>query len=220
MSNLLRENGVNVPLVHAFDLDSGFMIVSDFGDDLLQFKINRSNAFELYQCAFKEMILINSIPKHDNFSFLTEQEIRKQMSLFEEWFLKGLLGISLNKKEKSYLEFIFDQIVQIFFEQPQVLCHFDFETRNLLALPGNRLGVLDFQDAVVGPLFLDPSSLLKDLHFDSTYEEVFKFLDIYLEKAIKVGLLSEQEIDKVPRWFDLTSLQRQLRILGTLSRLH
>ena len=142
------------------------------------------------------------------------------MSLFEEWFLINLLDIKISGSLKKLITKSYDLILEGFFSQPQVICHFDFESRNLMVLKNGKAGVLDFQDAVKGPIFLDPAALIKDLYQDWSEEQIDMLLGIYLSKAQESSLISLSDELKLQRWFDLAGLQRQLRILGTLSRLY
>jgi hypothetical protein len=219
-SQFLKENQVRVPEVIFHDIDKGFLILEDFGDKLYQFELSKRNAHSLYAAALDEMIAIQaSVPSH-NIATLSYDQAIQQIMLFEEWFLKGFLDLDLQEKESNFLKNSYEIILQAFFDQPQVLCHFDFESRNIMVLEDGCAGILDFQDAIIGPIFLDPVSLFKDLDHVWKTEDFNEFLSDYLFKASNEGVLPEVEDSIIMRWFDLAGLQRQLRILGTLSRLH
>ena len=219
-SKYFKERNINVPEILNFDLQQGFILLEDFGDDLYEFKLNASNRKELYELAIKELIKIHSCKDTKNIQRLTKENSTAQMKLFEEWFLEGLLGFNISTEIKSLLNAVYGLIETILFDQPQVLCHFDFESRNLILLPNGGVGVLDYQDAILGPIFLDPVSLLKDLNCISNRKEIISFLKIYTSKACEENLLPKMKERDYLRYFDFTGLQRQLRILGTLSRLH
>ena len=142
------------------------------------------------------------------------------MLLFEDWFLKDLLGLELGREETDLFSNLYKVVVQDLKEQPKVMCHFDFESRNLMILQDGNAGVLDFQDAVYGPIFLDPAALFKDLYLEIKDEELNALLEEYLSRSNELGLTQVSAIKNPKKSFDLTGLQRQLRILGTLSRLH
>lgn len=220
LSEYLIANNVSVPKVFAYDLDLGFLLVEDFGDDLYQYQLSQENAERLLTLAIKEMIAIQSCPATKLSKSLNKQQVMDQMKLFELWFLEGFLEYRISDREKNVLNRAYDLILESFFEQPQVLSHFDFESRNIMILKNNKAGVLDFQDAVFGPIFLDPVSLFRDLDNQWKDREVEEMLEIYLTKAREAGLINKLDPNTKKRWFDLTALQRQLRILGTLSRLH
>lgn len=220
LSLFLKKEGVTVPEVFYFDEGLGFMLIEDFGDEAFQFFINRSNFHHLFSSAIDEMVNINKCPHNENLSSLSRKDLRDQMLLFEEWFLRGLLQIKSKSEEIKMINSMYDEILDNLEKQPKALCHFDFETRNLMVLENGNTGVLDFQDAIFGPIFLDPASLLKDLHLELKDSEVNQFLDTFLSKSKESGLIKELEFQEAREYFDFASLQRQLRILGTLSRLH
>ena len=219
-SQFLKENQVRVPEVIFHDFDKGYLILEDFGDKLYQFELSKRNSHSLYSAALDEMIAIQtSIPNH-KIATLSYDQANQQIMLFEEWFLKGFLGLELQERESNLLQESYKIILQAFFDQPQVLCHFDFESRNIMVLEDGSAGILDFQDAIIGPIFLDPVSLFRDLDHVWKNEDFNEFLSDYLFMASNEGILPEVEDSIIMRWFNLAGLQRQLRILGTLSRLH
>ena len=219
-SQFFKENQVRVPQVIYHDFKKGFMVLEDFGDKLYQFELSRKNAHSLYSAALDEMIAIQTSIPSSSLETLSYDQAAEQIMLFEEWFLKGFLNFDLQDTESILLKESYEIILQTFFEQPQVLCHFDFESRNIMVLEDGCAGILDFQDAVIGPVFLDPVSLLKDLDNVWKPEEFNQFLSDYVLKAQAAGVLPDVDDNMMKRWIDLAGLQRQLRILGTLTRLH
>ena len=219
-SQFFKENQVRVPQVIYHDFKKGFMVLEDFGDKLYQFQLSRKNAHSLYSAALDEMIAIQTSIPSSSLETLSYERAAEQIMLFEEWFLKEFLGLDLQDTESILLKESYEIILQTFFEQPQVLCHFDFESRNIMVLEDGCAGILDFQDAVIGPIFLDPVSLLKDLDNVWKPEEFNQFLSDYVLKAQAAGVLPDVDDNIIKRWIDLAGLQRQLRILGTLTRLH
>ena len=220
LSNYFRNNGVTVPEVFYFDLVNGFMLVEDFGDDSYQFKLNRKNYHHLFSAAIDEMINIQLCQRDKRISVLGESDFYDQMLLFEDWFLKGLLGIDLGNEKTELFSDLYKVVIKDLKEQPKVLCHFDFESRNLMILQDGNAGVIDFQDAVYGPIFLDPAALFKDLYLEIKDKELNDLLEEYISRSNELGLMQVSSIKNPRKSFDLTGLQRQLRILGTLSRLH
>ena len=219
-SQFFNENQVRVPQVIYHDFKKGFMVLEDFGDKLYQFELTRKNAHSLYSAALDEVIAIQTSIPSSSLETLSYDRAAEQIMLFEEWFLKGFLNFDLQDTESILLKESYGIILQTFFEQPQVLCHFDFESRNIMVLEDGCAGILDFQDAVIGPVFLDPVSLLKDLDNVWKPEEFNQFLSDYVLKAQAAGVLPDVDDNMMKRWIDLAGLQRQLRILGTLTRLH
>jgi len=220
LSEFFRDRGVTVPEVLFSDIESGWILIEDFGDDSYQFKLNKKNFNHLFSAAIDEMINIHNCPLDSKIPILRESDLETQMLLFEEWFLSGLLEIKLNKEEKKLFSNLYKEILDDLQDQPKVLCHFDFESRNLMILQSGNTGVLDFQDAAFGPIFLDPVALFKDLYLDINENEIYKLLGDYIDRSNESGLVQVLDLENSKRSFDLTGLQRQLRILGTLSRLH
>ena len=143
LSNFFRNNGVTVPEVFYFDLESGWMLVEDFGDDSYQFKLNKKNYHHLFSAAIDEMINIHLCQKDEKIPVLEEIDLQNQMRLFEHWFLKDLLGLELGREETDLFSNLYKVVVQDLKEQPKVMCHFDFESRNLMILQDGNAGVLD-----------------------------------------------------------------------------
>ena len=220
LSSFLRDQGITVPEVYFFDLTKGFMLLEDFGDDLYQFKLNKNNFKHLFSCAINQMIAIQMCSSNKKIPSMGEVEIKMQMLLLEEWFLSKLLKVKINQQEKDSLSNLYNFISHDLAEQPRTLCHFDFESRNLIALKDGGIGVLDFQDAVWGPICLDPAALFKDLYLELTEKEIEDLLEMYIDRSIQLGLNKVNKIEDIKKSFDMACLQRELRILGTLSRLH
>jgi len=219
-AEFFKNNNVRVPEIICSDPVSGYMIVEDFGDKLYQTELSRRNYLELYSAALDEIIAIQSCPLDNSMRVFTKEIALQQMSLFRVWFLEAFLEMKISNDDLEVVEKSYQVILSSFFDQPKALCHFDFESRNLMVLEDGCAGVLDFQDAIVGPIFLDPVSLLKDLDHAWTDREISGLLNTYLLKAKKKGLLPDVGEDMFIKWFDFAGMQRQLRILGVLCRLH
>ncbi len=220
LANLFKSNGVTVPEVVISDENLGFMLVEDFGDKSYQFSINKSNYHHLYSAAIEEMITIQSCTDHPKLPSLSKEDMSDQMDLFRSWFLSDLLHLEITYEENELINELYTVVLDDLVKQPQVLNHFDFESRNLMVLENGTAGVLDFQDATFGPIFLDPVSLLKDLYFEMNEKEIDGLLTLYLSRAYELGLIEKKKTSEIKKSFDLTGLQRQLRIMGTLSRLY
>ena len=219
LSSEFLNNGVKVPEVYSFDRKKGFMLIEDFGDGLYQDLLSDKNELELYNSAFYELIKIQTTDLKD-LKKIDRNMASEQMNLFEYWFLDKYLSINLRPFEKDCINSAYQFILDGFFAQPQVTCHFDFETRNLMQLPSNETGVLDFQDAVIGPIFLDVASLIKDLYQNRDVNKEKELLLLYTDKALESQLLDINSSKDWSLWLDMAGMQRQLRILGTLVRLH
>ena len=219
LSSEFLNNGVKVPEVYSFDRKKGFMLIEDFGDGLYQDLLSDKNELEFYNSAFYELIKIQTTDLKD-LKKIDRNMASEQMNLFEYWFLDKYLSIRLSSAEKDCVNSAYQFILKGFFSQPQVTCHFDYESRNLIELSPNKTGVLDFQDAVIGPIFLDVASLIKDLYQKRDIAKEKELLVLYTNKALDSGLLDPSSSKDWHLWLDMAGMQRQLRILGTLVRLH
>lgn len=195
------------------------MIVEDFGDKVLQLEMNLENQKEFYKEAINQIHKIQDIQPFQGLNILSEETLKQQMKLFEEWFLAGLLDLEYSDDEKSIVFEAYNFIAKECAQQPFVLCHFDFEFRNLMLTSDGSIGILDFQDLCVGPYTLDFVSILKDIENPLIDTD----LSAYLKHCL-VGLDSSEisipSFEGLKRDIDFGGFQRQLRILGTLARLH
>lgn len=220
IGSFLIKNGVSVPEVISFNEEKNFLLQEDFGDDVYQFILKDSNYDQLFTAAIDEILLIqNSDHQGANFPVFNKQRAFKEMDLFGSWFFKDLLGLTEDPKLLKLFSDTYNKIWINLEKQPKTLCHFDFETRNLMMLKDSA-GVIDFQDILIGPVALDLVSLLKDLYFPLSSEQTRKFIALYLKQAIDLGILDRVELEEFIIWFEWTGVQRQLRIMGTLSRLY
>lgn len=221
--------GVNVPVVFAVDYELGFMCLSDMGNDCLWteldfFQQNESHlpsASHLYSLAFTQLLKVQACPVGDSFALPTYDRIllHKEMSLFKEWFCEGLLGLTLSSQENELIEASFEFLIQAALSQPQVCVHRDYHSRNLLYRKGQDLGVIDFQDAVLGPFSYDLVSLLKDCYIAWPKQQVDTWAVEYAHLALEKNIIAELDEESFLRGFDLMGAQRHLKVLGIFSRL-
>jgi hypothetical protein len=155
----------------------------------------------------------NNLPQYN------AQRLRDEMNLFEPWYLNKHLDVHLNETQKSGLESVFDLLIKNATEQPQVFVHRDYHSRNLMFLDKNNPGVIDYQDAVIGPITYDLVSLLKDCYIEWPKNKIEKWIDSYLLESDKER---NKKFDRKEfiRWFDLMGVQRHLKVLGIFSRLN
>tara|TARA_Y100001960_G_scaffold320525_1_gene393535 strand:- start:1967 stop:2971 length:1005 start_codon:yes stop_codon:yes gene_type:complete len=219
-SEFLIKNQVSVPRIEAFDVKNGFMLIEDFGDKVFQHEINLDNQKDLYLLAIDQIIKLQLADKNKDIKELNEILVKEQMALFEEWFLSGYLSLEINKTETSLINEAYIYISKKFLDQTKTLCHFDFELRNLMLKEDGTVGVLDFQDLIHGPYTLDLVSLIKDIDNPISNKEIKFYLEVYLSLAEEAGIDIALDSISALEDLDFAGLQRQLRILGTLSRLY
>jgi aminoglycoside/choline kinase family phosphotransferase len=160
VTNLIRGVMVNAPEILKENKKKGFLLLSDLGDQPYLNHLTNEHAQTLYAEAISALIQMqkikNDLPAYD------EQRLRDEMDLFETWYLNKHLDVTLNDEQKSDLEGVFTLLIENALEQPQVFVHRDYHSRNLMLLEKNNPGVIDYQDAVIGPVTYDLVSLLKD----------------------------------------------------------
>lgn len=229
IAELFRMQGVQVPLIHKIDLKQGFMCISDFGDMLLWSKLKQAqtlsaeDASAYYRQAFQELLLIQKVPAEKLPAFSAEK-LMQEMHLFQDWFCEGILELTLNDKDKSLLNLAFDYLSQSALSQDQLCVHRDFHSRNLLYIDNestenSSIGVIDFQDAVIGPVTYDLVSLLKDCYIEWPVQQVRKWALEYRELAQQQNIVSIDERAFL-KDFDLMGAQRHLKAVGIFSRLY
>ncbi len=212
---------IHAPQVYRADLQLGFMLLSDLGDVLYLDRLDDSSADGLYGQALETLTHIQQcrsmqgrpFPPYDR--ALLEQE----MELFRDWFIARLLRLELSAAEQRTLTDTFEQLVLSALSQPRVCVHRDYHSRNLMVIEGGP-GVIDFQDAVEGPVTYDLVSLLRDCYIDWPTARVEGWALDYLELAISAGIIPAVDKEQFLQWFDLMGMQRHLKAIGIFARLN
>lgn len=215
---LMAEAKVHVPAVLAQDLARGFLLLSDLGTTTYLAALNAGNADQLFGDAIDTLIRWQLASRHDVLPAYDEVLLRRELNLFPEWYLGRHLGIKLNPSQAESLEKIFSLIVACNLAQPKVYVHRDYMPRNLMVSNPNP-GVLDFQDAVFGPISYDVASLFKDAFLSWEEERVLDWTVRYWEKARRAGLPVNADFAVFYREFEWMGLQRHLKVLGIFARI-
>jgi aminoglycoside/choline kinase family phosphotransferase len=215
ITRLLRGVNVNAPDIITMDLAQGFLLLDDLGDRQYLDELDANNCEDLYNDALTALTNMQRI--EDHLPPYDRQRLSDEMGLFEPWYLNRHLGISLDSQQQAVLGSIFDLLIESALEQPQVFVHRDYHSRNLMLVDSNNPGVIDYQDAVIGPVTYDLVSLFKDCYIEWPRARVEAWLDSYLRQtAVDIPADRQQFI----RWFDLMGVQRHLKVLGIFSRLN
>lgn len=222
--DLLSEQGIKTPHIHELDEPLGFAILEDFGDVLFSEALRQQNPHVLYPSAIQTLIQMQQYPAKSptQLQVFDQAFMLQELSLFPEWFLQRYLGLQLQAEEKQLIQHTFQMLTAQIANQPQVLVHRDYHSRNIMLLEqgpstSSQLGIIDFQDAMLGPITYDLVSLLKDCYIQLTPAQLQEFLQYYHQHAT---LAQQYSLAAFQRAFDWCGLQRHLRILGTFSRLH
>jgi len=223
----LREQGVHTPSVIAADLERGFLLVEDLGDRLYLPALTAATVDTLYAEALNSLLLMQQSPHRGSLvPDYNQSRLRQEMELFKDWFVPKLLGHALTTAELDLLGRVFRQLEASALEQPRVLVHRDYHSRNLLICDGQGSkgpggpGVVDFQDAVWGPLTYDLVSLLRDCYICWPQARVRGWALDYRDLAVTGGVLQECSDAQFLRWFDWMGLQRHIKVLGIFARLY
>lgn len=219
IAKLLATRGLQVPTILAANIEQGFLLLTDLGDRLYLSELNEDTANILYQDAFNALLKLQDcvaeVPKFNQIF------LQNQLGIFEEWYLQKHLRLRVTEQMQAILTAVYQYLFQVIQQQPQVFVHRDYHSRNLMITANNNPGILDFQDAMVGPITYDLVSLLQDCYIAWPRERIVDWVFAFYLQVKKKGLLNA-EIDRLEflRWFDLTGLQRHLKNLGIFARLH
>jgi hypothetical protein len=222
IAGMLDAIGVNAPRILARNASEGFLLLTDLGSTTYLAELGPSaRADALYADAIEALVRIQArgarfgaqLPPYD------EKLLRFEMSLFTDWLLARHLQVSLDPGATQALARVFDTLVASALEQPPVFVHRDYHSRNLMVCSGHNPGILDFQDAVHGPLTYDLVSLLRDCYIAWPQDRVVAWALDFRRRAASAGLPVGADEQQFLRWFDLMGVQRHLKASGIFARL-
>jgi len=214
----LRKANVNAPELVAVERAHGFILMADLGDQSYLSQLNDQSVDLLYRDALNALYAMQTRVDSNGLETYHYGKLVAEMELFPEWFLQRHLGLQPNCAGWDTIEHAFSVLTASALEQPQVFVHRDFHSRNLMRTPMNNPGVIDFQDAVKGPITYDLVSLLRDCYIEWPKERVLAWMQAYRERAVAANLIAHNEL-RFKRWFDLMGVQRHLKVLGIFCRL-
>ena len=218
---LLRQAGVQTPEIHAADPERGFVLLGDLGASSYLDRLDPATADRLYGDALAALLRLQTgvEPATAGLPVYGAALLGAELDIFREWFLERLLGLEVSTAEAGLLEETWRRLIDSALEQPRVCVHRDYHSRNLMVTERGNPGVLDFQDAVVGPIAYDAVSLLRDCYIAWPAQQVRAWLDGYRDGLRDAGLLDSTGAENFRRWFDLMGLQRHLKAIGIFARL-
>ncbi len=220
IAKTFARSGVHVPEVLAQDLEKGFLLLTDFGDTTYLQAMTESpeRANHLYGEAVDALIKIQMASGPGILPDYDESLLSRELNLFPDWYIDKHLKVILSPEQKADVASVFSQIIKNNLSQPRVFVHRDYHSRNLMDTLPNP-GILDFQDAVYGPVTYDLVSLFKDAYICWDEERVLDWLIRYWEKAKKVGLPVSTDFADFYRDFEWMGVQRHIKVLGIFARL-
>lgn len=218
IAQLLYQASLTVPELLAINIEQGFLLLSDFGDQQLLLALNHQTADHYYSLALHDLIpLQKCTPLHlPNFD---QAFMHQELQPFLTWYLQEYRHISLTTQQQQLLHQTYQLLIQSAEQQPQVLIHRDYHSRNLMVLNQQQLGILDFQDAMRGPIAYDVVSLLHDCYIVWPRAKVIQWVQQYVELAQQQDLLPKINQQQFLQWFDWMGLQRHIKVLGVFARL-
>ena len=217
---LLEAAQVRVPAMLAADVEAGFMLLEDLGDDTLLPALGERSVNAWYATALGALGRLATIPTDiEGLQWYDAVRLQAELDLFKDWFVPRLLALEWSPILAGSFVALSRCLISSASEQPKVVVHRDFHSRNLMVVQNSELAVIDFQDAVIGPVTYDPVSLLKDCYIQWPRQRQIAWLLDYKRALTEQLILKPVTDDTFIRWFDLMGLQRHLKVLGIFTRL-
>jgi len=222
VAQALSQQGVHSPQIIEKNQQQGFLLLEDLGHTTYLNEL-RTKPDELYCDATDALIKIQQGNAKQNDLTLPSYDaamLAQEMELFSEWFMLKHLGIEMDESLRNKWATTKQLLIDACIEQPQVWVHRDYHCRNLMITTNHSPGVIDFQDMVVGPIAYDLASIYKDCYIQWPRQQQLIWLEEYRSKALKLLDLTPFSQSELIRWYDLTGLQRHLKVLGIFCRLY
>lgn len=218
VANLLAEAHLNVPQILAADLERGFLLLNDLGRQTYLDVINEDNADELFTDALQALLAFQQLPMTAPLPSYDDALLRRELQLFPEWYVQRHLGVEFSEQQQALWQRASQLLIDSALAQPNVLVHRDYMPRNLMLSEPNP-GVLDFQDAVYGPVTYDVTCLFKDAFLSWPEVRVSSWLEQYWQQALETGVPVQPVLDDFLRASDLMGVQRHLKVIGIFARI-
>jgi aminoglycoside/choline kinase family phosphotransferase len=218
VARLFGAAGVHVPAVLAEDLANGFLLLSDLGSRTYLHALDATNATALYSDATAALVRIQCASRVGVLPPYDRELLLRELRLFPDWYVARHLGVTLTPAQNEVLALAFEQVLANNLAQPSVFVHRDYHSRNLMVTDPNP-GILDFQDAVYGPITYDLVSLFKDAYIRWEEEQILDWTIRYWEQARKAHLPVNSDFSAFYRDFEFMGVQRHIKVLGIFARL-
>jgi len=224
-AEVFADAGINVPKIIAQDIPNGFLLLSDLGNMTFLSALQAPNGLEvaadLYRDASNALIKLQLASKPEVFPPYDEALLTREMQLFPDWYVAKHLNVTLTDAQQEVMNKTFAVLNANILAQPKVYVHRDYHSRNLMVQTNSHdLGVLDFQDAVYGPITYDLVSLLKDAYISWDEDQVLDWAVRYWQSARKAGLPMSEDFAEFYRDFEWMGAQRHIKVLGIFARLY
>ncbi len=218
VAELMANANINVPKIYRQNLMDGFLLLEDFGSSCFLDHLNPHNADALYQHALDSLFKqqTDNTLQNCDLPCYDDALLTRELAIFNDWFITQWLDIEIPVELWQTTQTI---LIESALDQPVSCVHRDYHSRNLMVLDNNSPGVIDFQDAVIGPVTYDLVSLLRDCYIAWPEQQVGQWRESYFQRLQQAGLINSNPV-QFKRWFDLMGIQRHLKALGIFSRLH
>ena len=222
VAELMRGLGVNVPAIIDKDLQQGLLLLSDLGKEQYLEQLNASNVDTRYKDALDALFILQQadVPASAKIPAYDHALLMREMNLFPEWYVQAHLQQTLGAEQALQLQQVFELLAESALQQPQVLVHRDYHSRNLMFTESQNPGVIDFQDAVMGAVSYDLVSLLRDCYVSWPRSQVERWALAYLHRCQVAGFVPQTDDSELLRWFDWMGVQRHLKATGIFARLN
>lgn len=220
VAELFSATGINVPEILAQDLEHGFLLLTDLGHSTYLQALSPDNAKQLYRDAITALVKLQSGTRPDKQPPYNRERLLREMQLFPDWYLAKHLNKPPTPAQTKDIAAAFEVILQVNLAEPQVYVHRDYHSRNLMVVPHNNPGILDFQDAVIGPMSYDLVSLLRDAYIEWPERVQIDWAIAYWTQAREANLPVRADFGDFWREFEIMGLQRHLKVLGIFARLY
>ncbi|AIR89125.1 aminoglycoside phosphotransferase family protein [Pseudomonas cremoricolorata] len=218
IDHLMAEAGLNVPVIHAQDIPRGFLLLSDLGRQTYLDVLSADNADELFADAIDALVSLQRLPLDASLPHYDDALLRREVELFSQWYVGHELNVVMTAEQQARWQRVSQQLIDSALAQPTVLVHRDYMPRNLMLSTPNP-GVLDFQDAVYGPVTYDITCLFKDAFISWPQAQVEGWLHDYWRKALAAGIAVQPDFADFQRASDLMGVQRHLKVIGIFARI-
>ena len=218
VAHMLAEAHLNVPQILAADLERGFLLLNDLGRQTYLDVINEGNADQFFADALQALLAFQQLPMTAPLPSYDDALLRRELQLFPEWYVQRHLGVEFSEQQQALWQRASQLLIDSALAQPKVLVHRDYMPRNLMLSEPNP-GVLDFQDAVYGPVTYDVTCLFKDAFLSWPEARVRSWLEQYWQQAREAGVPVQPVLDDFLRASDLMGVQRHLKVIGIFARI-
>ncbi|MFC0120305.1 aminoglycoside phosphotransferase family protein [Pseudoalteromonas xiamenensis] len=219
LNQAFQLSGLRVPNIVAKDLSLGYVLLEDLGNVHLANRLNEPNRIEHYKALIDLLPLVAKTPNHPAMRPYNDDFVAMEMGIFKEWLVEKMLGVEMSASQQTAWNELVNWIVQEFNAQPKVTMHRDFHSRNVMSID-NDWAIIDYQDAVQGPLCYDLVSLLRDCYVKLPDNELGTLLNYGFETMQKANVAGTLTFDAFSRAFDITGMQRHLKAAGIFCRLY